>query len=83
MLGYFAHDQKKDEQTLYTKIESFRSVHDVVEIFAEFIKGVSEDVTRAFAQEKTKKASSWISPDRAILVGVYQASKKPGPGFHG
>lgn len=71
VLGHLAHSN----DAVVTKVSVFRSVHDIKLPFDQLINSIEADVQN-FAPAKPEKKSSFN--DRAILVGVYQESKKSG-----
>ncbi len=77
VLGYLTKDNRDDEPRVVSKVERFRSVHDVKISFADFIKGIDEELHEDGTLIKSVKLKGKFH-DRAILVGVYHTSKKQG-----
>jgi len=77
VLAYLAKDRSEQESHLFTRIDNFRSVHEIKISFSSFIEGIDEDIRDDGVAKAAINASTGFH-DRAILVGVYHASKKQG-----
>lgn len=74
-LAYLAKDKTHD--AISTKIEAYRSVHELKQTFSEFIDAIIADVQTVTLEPKAKLSQDKFL-DRAILVGAYAVSKQDG-----
>lgn len=70
VLGHLYRDRSGEVGFTSTKVLAFRSAHELTDNFTDFIKALLEDLD--LGEKVSGKA------DRAILVGVYNSSKKQG-----
>lgn len=73
-VGHLAKGPSEELSGVETVVRPFRSVHDVKEPFPEFIAGIIDDLSHQALVTKT--TGDFL--ERAILVGVYNTSKKQG-----
>lgn len=71
VLGHLFKDRSGEQVFTASKITAYRSIFELNDNFAEFIKAVLDDLELDDQTAVTKG-------DRAILVGVYSCSKKQG-----
>lgn len=71
VLGHLFKDRSGEKSLTATKINNYRSIFDLDENFSDFIQAILDDL-------ELDEQTSISKTDRAILVGVYNCSKKQG-----
>lgn len=71
VLGHLYKDRSVEQAFTASKITAYRSIFELNDNFAEFIKAVLDDL-------ELGDQTAVVKGDRAILVGVYSCSKKQG-----
>ncbi len=77
VVAHLAKDESDEKNPLCSRMEQFRSVHELKDTFPSFIEAVISDV-RGLQEAPHASMREQGFTDRAILVGVYDMGKKEG-----